>query len=371
MPKRVFFAVLNMGLGHATRSLPLIRAFKRRNWEVLLGSNGRARDFLIAEEPDLEHIETPDYRVRYSNSRLGLFPTLAMQLPGIRRQIRSETEHCKQIVYHQRPDLIVSDHCYGIFHPQCPSIFITHQIYFSMPAGFSVLRSLPAAVNQSFHRHFSRVVIPDLPAENGGILSGELSQLPSKNAQRYRYCGPLASIRRLEIPLQLDVLVSISGPEPQRTRLEEIVLADIRKVPGKKAVALGKSESTAPPIVEGDLTIYPHLSREQMEFCMNGAKLVVSRPGYSTLMELAELRKKALLVPTPGQTEQEYLARSLSKRKFFHSVNQEKLDLWRDLALAADRPGYTGEFVTENSVKSFFKVVSELLASGNGDKNKS
>ena len=154
-----------------------------------------------------------------------------------------------------------------------------------------MFKGIPAAVNRYYHKRFTRVVIPDLRGAAGGMLSGELSRLPDKQ-EHYCYCGPLSSVERLELDEDIDLLVSISGPEPQRSILERQVLADIENLPGKKVVTLGKSEAREKVLEKDGLLVYPHLPRQQMEQYLNRARLVLSRPGYSTLMELAEFREE-------------------------------------------------------------------------------
>lgn len=357
---KVFYAVLNMGLGHAARSLPLIREFLRRGWEMLLGSNGRALEFLKLELPDTAFRVTPDYQIEYTRRRRTLLPKLAFQMPGLLQTIREEQRCCEKIVNEFSPDLIISDHCYGMYHQRVPSYFISHQIYFAMPPGLNLLAPLGARFNIRFHQNYRKVIIPDLPGGSGGLLSGELSRLPPGSAERYAYGGILSSITREECSESLDVLVSISGPEPQRTLLEQKILEQIETVPGKKVLVLGKSEASGALRETPDLRVYPHLPRREMNRFFNCAELIVSRPGYSTLMELAELGKKALLIPTPGQTEQASLARRIMKKRWFYAVDQDALELGRDLALAREYAGLFKPGVTAWSVGNIFDNILNL-----------
>lgn len=357
---RVFYVVLNMGLGHAARSLPLIREFLRRGWEMLLGSNGRALEFLRIELPGIPFRVTPDYQIEYTRGRRTLLPKLVLQMPGLLQTIREEQRCCEKIVNEFSPDLIVSDHCYGMYHQRVPSYFISHQIYFAMPGGLNFLAPLGARFNIRFHQHYRKVIIPDLPDGAGGLLSGELSRLPRGSAERYTYGGILSSITRQECNESLDLLVAISGPEPQRTLLEQKILEQIETVPGKKVLVLGKSEASGALRETADLRVYPHLPRREMNRLFNSAELIVSRPGYSTLMELAELGKKALLIPTPGQTEQASLARRSLKKRWFYAVEQETLDLRRDIALARQYAGIFKPGVTAWSVGNIFDNILNL-----------
>lgn len=355
---RVFYATLNMGLGHATRSLPLIRAFRENGWEVLLGSSGRSLAFLRRELPECPYVQTPDYGIEYTRGE-GLLLKLALQAPRLARMIRAENRCCRRVAAEFQPDLIVSDHCYGMYHPKVPSYFISHQIYFALPPALERLERLAAQLNFHYHRKFRRVIIPDLPGAQGGMLSGKLSRLPREQG-RYIYGGPLSSVSKTAVSESLDLLVSISGPEPQRTLLEERILADIDRVPGEKVVVLGKSESADLLLDRPDLKIYAHLPRETMSALFNRARMIVSRPGYSTLMELAELGKPALLIPTPGQTEQTYLAEYMLENRWFYSVSQAQLALSRDLESARQYPGLFYPEVTRRSVRTIFENVLNI-----------
>ncbi len=358
--KTVFYAVLNMGLGHAARSLPLLREFAARGWRVLVGSNGRAQQFLRRELPQATFITTPDYRIRYTRSRW-LWPRLLVQFPSLLRGIARERRLCKWVVQQYAPDVILSDHCYGMYDPQVPSFFLSHQIYFHLPGLLSGLEPWVAQFNFYFHRRYRGVIIPDLPDTDGGLLSGRLSRLPRRK-ERYRYVGLLSSISRMDMAEDVDLFISVSGPEPQRTVLEQRVLDQVEALPGKKAVALGRSESTAVVKQSDDLVVYAHLPRREMAALMNRSRMIVSRPGYSTLMELAELGKPALFIPTPGQTEQQYLARRAQEKGWFHFVNQSALNLRRDLEEAKKYPGLPRLPGTPQTVEKIFRALEQATA---------
>lgn len=355
---KVFYAVLNMGLGHATRSLPVIQEFLRRGWKVWVGSNGRSLQFLKHELPDADFITTPDYGITYSHGSL-LLPKLISQTPGVLFKIREEKKLCDRIVEGIVPDLIVSDHCYGMHHSQIPSYFMSHQIYFALPAYLQPFSPLISQFNFGFHNRYRKVLIPDLPENGHGLISGKLSNLPSSD-KHHKFIGTLSSIKRQSHGNDIDVLFSVSGPEPQRSVFEKIILAQVRDVKGKKIVALGKSEERKLLEDEDDLKVYTHLPRMEMETLFNRAKLIVTRAGYSTLMELAETGKKALLVPTPGQTEQEYLAKRMIEKKWFYSVSQNHINLSRDIEIAQLTTGLSKPDATQNTVDHIFNEVLKI-----------
>lgn len=353
---KVYYTVLNMGLGHASRSTPVIKKFVAQNWQVLIGSNGRALQFLHREFPDLNFVETPDYGISYTKSSW-LLPKLFLQTPAILQKIHAEHQFTARIVKKFFPDIIFSDHCYGAYHTHVPSFFISHQLYFSVPPPFWVFRSIPAQFNLLFHRKFNRILIPDQRENETGLLSGGLSQIKKEDV-KYNYVGILSSLKKTADTENIDILFSISGPEPQRTIFQKIILRQIKELPGKKVVLLGKSEESKLLDSTEDCDTYTHLPREKLQKLYNRSKLIVSRPGYSTLMELAELGKKALFVPTPGQTEQKYLADYVHKRGWFYSVRQKGLQLTKAIARAKRYPGL---FLPEATQKSVDTIWSDII----------
>jgi uncharacterized protein (TIGR00661 family) len=336
-----------MGLGHATRSLPIIQEFKKKNWNILVGSSGRALGFLREELPATNFISIPDYRIEYAKNSY-LLPKLVTQVPRVLKRIYQEHKLCKTIVRDFSPDIIFSDHCYGFYHGNVPSVFMTHQIYFSIPKKFMFLSYFPNQFNSYFQKKYDHIFIPDSPNEGAGLLSGHLSKVPRQN-KKYHYIGFLSSIKKRELKEDIDLFISISGPEPQRTNLQNMILEQVKNYHGNIVIVLGKSERIEKIHESSDLTIFSHLPRRKMEHLINRAKLIVGRPGYTTLLELIELGKKALLIPTPGQTEQIYLAQRIMEKKWFYCVEQRELNLVRDVKIAKD---YQGKFLPNSTEKT-------------------
>jgi uncharacterized protein (TIGR00661 family) len=355
MPRKAFVSILNLGLGHATRSIPIIRQLFREGWEVIIGSSGRALALLKKEFPDAALVTTPDYRLRYAKSDWTAVK-LALQTPRLLAGREAERQFCNRVVETFHPDVIISDQCYGMFHPDVFSVLITHQIYFEPPEWAKLLRSPIGMINRRLYEAFDRIVIPDYRSGDMGTLSGRLSQLPPGNAERYHHVGILSSVEKMALPEDIDVLISISGPEPQRTIFEQKVLAALPALRGEVVVVLGKSEADWQQKL-GNATVFSHLTRQKMSEMMNRAKLIVCRSGYSTIMELAALGKKALLVPTPGQTEQLYLAEHLQQKGWFGAVPQHRLNIAEDIREAAGQPGIFLPEATAKTVQQFYAQI--------------
>ncbi|GAB4330759.1 MAG: glycosyltransferase [Calditrichia bacterium] len=359
--KHVFYSILNMGLGHATRSLPVVQALLNAGAVVSIGSSGRALHFLKQEVPDAHFLELPDYRLQYDRQGVRL-THLLKQLPVFFRQVGKEKKVVSDFCQKFMPDLIISDHRYGSYVQDIPSLMLCHQLRFIAPAGFRAFEFVGEWFNRFYFRNFQKVLIPDLKEGGQGYYSGRLSRV--KNGGKfYRHVGILSSLQEIENPPEepIDVLISISGPEPQRTVFETNIRRQLPELPGRIVVLLGKPEGGQVEYLSEKITIYPHVSRKKMAALFRQTQLVVSRSGYSTIMELAALGKKALLIPTPGQTEQEYLARHLSEKQLFAWKPQKELNLRQDLEAAALLPGPEGRGSVGQSVDNILIEIREAL----------
>jgi uncharacterized protein (TIGR00661 family) len=344
----IFYAVLNMGLGHASRSLPIIRALLQKNFYITIGSSGRSLTFLEQELPTANFVELPDYQFDYSRKGVTIGGILK-RLPNFFSSVVQEKAHVQQLVKNQNFNLIISDNRYGCHAPEIPSLFLSHQLRFIAPPGLRAFEFLGFWFNRYFHKNFTSILIPDESNEREGVISGRMSRITS--ASHYQFCGILSSLSRKNLEEDIDVLFSISGPEPQRTIFEQIIRDKLPRIPGKKVIALGKPESDEIEKPNPDLLIYNHPSRIEMEKLYNRSKIVVCRSGYSTIMELVELRKKALFVPTPGQTEQLYLAKRLQSLGGYHWISQNDTNFEEHLRYAVE------------SKKTDFKLSTKLTLS--------
>jgi uncharacterized protein (TIGR00661 family) len=355
----VFVAVQNMGLGHATRTLPIIKYFWENKWKVFVGSSGRSLTFLTREFPALTFVDLPDYNLGYSDKGVRI-SGLIRQVPAVLRKISEENIITGDLVSSQQIRMIISDHRYGCYRENIPSFFITHQVRFIAPHLLRPFEFAGALFNRHYHRKFSEILIPDFSGNGEGLLSGRLSRTPSD--LNYRYIGILSSICRKPVQEDIDYFFSVSGPEPQRTIFEKILRQQVDSLVGQKVMALGKPESLEIEKPSSDLTIYHHLGRAKMKEMLNRSKFIISRPGYSTLMELAELGKKSLLVPTPGQTEQLYLSRRFQQAGWYYSVPQDKIDLSRDVTIALNFTGFPFTMKTLDSLKLIDELAKKVLS---------
>ena len=335
-PNRILYFILNWGLGHATRSIPIIRALRENGHEVILVSTGRSLLLLCSEFPDCRSFDLPDYGVTYSRYAWALLPHLLGQMPRIFLRLFLEHRATGKLVRDFCPDLIISDNRYGCYSKSIPSFFIIHQLRFQLPAGLQWSSFISEWFNRMYFRHYEKVLVPDEPTQPN--LSGNLSHSGRiARHQKLIFTGLLASVSAsgAQINPDIDVLFLISGPEPSRTQLERRIREQAVGLGGKKVLVLGKpGDPTVEEPAESDIRVYSHLERSDLGNMLQRAKLVVCNAGYSTMMELTALRKPAILVPTPGQTEQEYLGRINHESGHFYCVSQKNLNLKKDIPLA-------------------------------------
>jgi hypothetical protein len=337
---KILVCPLDWGLGHAARCVPVIRELRERGHDIVLGAYGRSREFLAGEFPDLECLHFPGITVRYpAGKRFAFF--YVYKIFGFLGQIAREHRGLRSLVMAHRFEMVVSDGRVGLFTRLCPSVLITHQLFFKFPrwevAGVSWGRWLETVFFWFFRpilRRFSQVWVPDFASPHG--LTGELSHRRT-SLKNIRFIGPLCrlspSSRPDEPASAVDRLALVSGPEPQRTMFERTLKAILRDLPGRNLMLLGKPEEARtggpgprPDDREDGLRQFPHADEETMSRLMRAAGLIITRPGYTTVMELAGLGiKKVLFVPTPGQTEQEYLARSLEEQRIAPWRDQSRL----------------------------------------------
>lgn len=354
---KILFAVASWGLGHATRDLPLINRMLECGHDVTIVSNARALALLRQElGARCGFLAWPDLPLTLSKNAPMSYAKFTLSLPLAWRAIIAENRALERLLRGRRFDRIVSDSRFGIRSRHVASFQLTHGVRFIAPHRNPLIE---LTMEYIYHRCFGRVsrfVVPDFETNS---LSGELSHNPRfVLAEQIAYIGILSSVRRQSVPQDVDCYVSISGPEPQRSILEDIILRQVYDVPGRVVVSLGKPDEEQRCWTRGNVTVYSYVNRCQQSDLMNRARLVVSRSGYTTMMELAELGKQALLIPTPGQTEQEYLADIHLARGSFYSVPQSRLDLPRDVATARRYPGYVPEHTTEDSIARFMQIVT-------------
>jgi hypothetical protein len=357
----VLVSPLNWGLGHATRDIPVIRNLLNHNHEVTIAACGNARAVLEQEFLECRFIEFPDYPVPYSSSRFFL-PRFFAFLPLLLKAIADERKRLDLICAKDSYDLIISDNRLGVYSSEIPSVFITHQLRYNLPLVFWPAELLATAMNDRVYRKYRHIIVPDNPPGQPA-LAGKLSR-PGTDATKKSvfFSGILTGTRQFDRDIDLDYLLMISGPEPQRTQLEKILLPQVLTLEGSCVVLLGSPSNMKIPEKTGRCRIIPFASARDKEELMNRAECIICRSGYTSMMEIAELGKRhALFIPTPGQPEQEYLSWYYEKQNWYHSQSQYRLDLSADIKVAM-QPRYSGFPAIRKTEENVKKLYDQVLA---------
>ncbi|MFL5754395.1 MAG: glycosyltransferase [Bacteroidia bacterium] len=316
--KKVLVCPLDWGFGHATRCIPLIHQLLEQNAEVIIAAAPSIKALLQNEFPSLKFTDVFGYEVNYSRA-LPLNLKLILQAPRLLKLIKKENEWLDKAIDQLGLDVVISDNRYGLHSKKAHCIFITHQLFIPAPV-------LSAALNKKNHRYiaqFNECWVPD--HEGNTNLSGKLSH-GKHELKNIRYIGPLSRFKASTgaIPKKYDYCVLLSGIEPQRSILEKKLLRCITRS-GKKTVFIRGIHSGRGREITNNVEVISFLNGEALREKILQSECVICRSGYSSIMDMATLGKKTILIPTPGQNEQEYLAAHLENKSQWHKVKQSKL----------------------------------------------
>lgn len=325
---------MDWGLGHATRIIPIIKYLKDEGHHVILGGGRQSMALLRQEFPDLEWEPLPSSSIIYPEKG-NLILALIKQLPLFFANKSREKRKLQQIIKKHNIQLVISDNRYGLYNKNIYSIIITHQIMLKMPISLTGMEKWVHRFHKRLIKKFDRCWIPDY--DKRPYLSGDLAHkyplLPN-----WRFIGPLSRFSEktenksykpelLSTHFNNDILVLISGPEPARSVFENIIIKQLSQLELKSIIVRGQ------PITDnvenkGNIRLIDHVKADELKQLIINSKYIIARSGYSTIMDLVSLKRTAILVPTPGQTEQEYLGAYLSGRKMFLTIQQSKLNIW-------------------------------------------
>jgi uncharacterized protein (TIGR00661 family) len=341
--KNILICPLDWGLGHATRCVPVIRRFQENGTNVIIAASGRPLSFLKKEYPQLSFIDFPGYNITYPKNG-SMAAAMLRSAPSILQKIKLESIVLDKIISEHNIDIVISDNRFGLHSTKAYCVYITHQVLVKCPASLPFLEYSLYRKHRSYIKKYDECWIPDFRDDPG--LSGILSHKYSAHRNTF-FIGPLSRFSPLDnaekfsAPIY-DVIVILSGPEPQRSIFEGIVMRQAEVMKHLKFLFVsGITES------ESDSNIMPHIRKvshfetEALRKAIIQSKLVVSRPGYSSIMDLAVLNKKAVFVPTPGQTEQEYLAKYYFKKNLFFCMRQNEFNLEEGILKSDSHPGLT------------------------------
>lgn len=344
--KRILVAPLNWGLGHASRCIPLVNSLLEHGFEPVLAGDGASLDLLASEFPLLRTYELPSYGIRYSRTPELFKLKLLSQGAKIAKAMYGEHKKVQEIVAKESASGILSDNRFGVRSKQVPSVYLTHQL--NVEAGW--MSSLASRWHQSIISNFDRCWVCDFKGEES--LAGSLSSNDGK-LKNVEWIGPLSRFSKAgeetvttskQSKKTIDIGVVLSGPEPSRSQFEKKVIEVLKGRKEKVVLVRGvirPSEETAAESqssrIEQNLTIYDFMLANELEELIRQSRILITRSGYSSIMDLHALGVKALLVPTPGQSEQEYLADRMQQKGWFLSVRQDEFS-WNSVKETLDHP---------------------------------
>lgn len=323
-PKRILVAPLNWGLGHATRCIPIINALIDHGHEPYIASDGVALSLLQKEFPNLDSFELSSYKIKYPEKGKNFKLKMIWDSPKVLKAMAKERKKIKKLAKELKLDGVISDNRLGVYSKKVPCVFITHQL--NVLSGNTTWFS--SKMHQKIIKKYSTCWVPDV--EGKPNLTGKLGHI-KKSKLNITYLGPLSRFQKKEVRLKYDLMVLLSGPEPQRTLLETKLLNELQEYSGKVLFVKGKIENKKVrekfAMAKGEITIHNFMKSKALEKAINSSQLILCRSGYTTVMDLAKLEKKAFFIPTPGQYEQEYLAKRLDKQGLVPFKNQEEFKL--------------------------------------------
>jgi hypothetical protein len=359
--QNILICPLEWGLGHAGRMIALATKLREMGYNILFGAGEKQLSFLRTEMPGLTYISFPGFSPGYSRF-LPQYLALLLKIPLLLYHIILEHIRLKRIIPEYAIDIVISDNRFGLWNRHIKTVYVTHQPLIPLPKPFAWFESIGLMLHRLVINRYSFCFIPDLPGDLN--VSGRLSH-GLKLPRNTRFIGILSRFSGLSssgngspVSFRHNTVI-LSGPEPQRGILEK-KLADILKDREHPAVILcGKPDMPAGTIRSGNIIYFNHLPGIAMKEVISESEAIITRSGYTTIMELISLNCSALLIPTPGQTEQEYLARYLSKNGWFAAVSQRELN--RVTPLPSINSKWGNEITVESGVllEKALKEMSE------------
>lgn len=319
-------------MGHATRCIPIINSLLKAGFQPILASDGDALLLLQKEFPLLKNYTLPSYHIKYPKKGKILKFKLFLSVPSIISAVKKERKIIAELIEDENLSGIISDNRFGVFNKKVPSVYITHQL--NVLSGKTT--SLTSKIHQKIIEQFDECWVPDVETEPN--FSGMLGHL-NKPKYALKYLGILSRFKKQKTTIKYDLLVLLSGPEPQRTLLENKFLIELEGFNGQILFVRGILSNKTKISASTNFKIINFLASTELENAINQSEIVLARSGYSTIMDLAVLGKKVLFIPTPGQFEQEYLAEILDEKLIAPFSTQQNFKV-EDLNILTNFSGF-------------------------------
>lgn len=309
----VLICPLDWGLGHATRCVPIIEVIIQMGCHVSIAGSGAGYKYLINKFDHLDHFLLPSSGIRFGKHPLFQNRSLIIAFKVFLQKVRDH-RHLKKMTNHY--DIIISDNRYGCYLKSSVNILITHQPNPILPRFWSFLNRSFIQIMKKWATPFDEIWIPDISTEPG--FAGKLSH-PAPDSIRCHYIGLLSRIEALPVNkdrIRWETAALVSGPEPGRSRFIQELIQWLSKQKGEHIIVCGGEIKNLPSNLMG-ISFIDLANEDQIAEILQFARNIIARSGYSTIMDLLKNKRSALLIPSPGQTEQEYLAAHLAKQGLF------------------------------------------------------
>jgi len=345
--KHILYGVLNWGLGHASRSIPVINAFLQKGFTLTIASDGLALNFLKERFPEVDFLPLTDPKIHYSaGSKQEL--KLAQQLLKLSAWYRNEQKIIANFLEVNSVDLIISDNRPSVKSKRIPSYYITHQL--KVKSG--LFNPFSTIGHEWLYKDYDAIWVPDVASNPN--LSGDLSHKSKR--KNVIFIGPLSDLKPVESTPIFDAAIILSGPEPQRSIFEAAAISQLAKSELKILLIRGTTKAAENNIPVSWQRI-DLASRADVQNTFEKSKVIIARSGYSTIMDLYSFNKAAILVPTPGQPEQEYLATLPLHQHNFVIQNQNNLNLLEGFRQAEIAFENFKDVAFERNWDAFLKVL--------------
>ncbi len=357
----ILVAPLNWGLGHASRCIPIINLLLLNDCEVIIACGKNQKRMLEAEFGSLRFVELPGYDLKYGKKRWLTLAKIIFQIPKILIQIKSENRWLERFLSVERVDALISDNRYGLYSTGILSVFMTHQLKIKTAFGARIEKIIQR-INYKYINRFNQCWVPDF--NDGPSLAGELSHPDKLTVTPIQYIGCLSRFKKMhEEVIPGRVLLLLSGPEPQRTFLEELLLQQLKFWQGDIIMVRGMPAEKNDLAVSSNIKAYNHLESSALNKLICQSEFIICRSGYSSVMDIIKLGKKSILIPTPGQSEQEYLADYLYQKRLAVRVQQKEFVLQKALEIAKKFPYMTYENIDDTMIREAVEKFIDAVKS--------
>lgn len=316
--KKVLVAALDWGMGHLTRLTELLRKITPE--DLVIACTPFQQEYYSYYFPDATYELIPELNWRWSGKKSAL-SELFIQRKKWTKHIGKDQLIVDELVAKYSIEVILSDNRYGFYHPDTHNICLTHQL--NIP-GNSFEKPVIKKLLRDYLSPFQEIWVPDYE-DRTQRLSGELSESINIAFSPVRYIGPLSRFNWEESPKKKRTTLLLSGPEPQRRLFLEHFLKHQSSHLSELTVVTPMPYPIKALEQVQQLVIRP--STAHLHEILNETKVLISRAGFTTIMETHQLDKtRKIIVPTPSQREQKYLARHLDGRYGFEKWLQKDLN---------------------------------------------